>query len=211
MVYIGNGPTLSAYTIENGTAQAQFEVNHTINSVRYDPCTEEVFAGTKDGLVYSFNSRLEEEGIINTTSSDAIMEIRPFSRRKGLHLIVASNNRLECYTAGNTVWSVSIEGGSPAGMTIMDNKIFLSTWNEDLPCGGIDTGISVLQVYDALTGRQTGTEAMFMGRAFGPSIDLDNGVMKFISSTGVVYNKDISQVPGISPLTLGRRLITHIE
>jgi hypothetical protein len=96
-------------------------------------------------------------------------------------------------------------------MTIMNNKLFLSTWSEDSPCGGIDTGISMLQEYDALTGRQTRTESMFMGRAFGPTIDLDNGVMKFISSTGTVYNNDISQIPGISPLTLGRRLITHSE
>jgi hypothetical protein len=150
-------------------------------------------------------------GIINTTTDNAIMEIRPFSRRKVLHLIVASNKRLECYTTQSNVWSVSLEGGSPSSMTIMDNKLFLSTWKEDTPCGGIDTGISMLQEYDALTGRQTGTEAMFMGRAFGPSIDLDNGVMKFISSTGAVYNKDISKIPGISPLTLGRRLITHSE
>jgi len=211
MAYISNGPTMHAYNLENGTALAQFEVNHTIHVVRYDPCTGGVFAGTSDGLVYLFNNRLELVGIINTTTDNAIMEIRPFSWRKGLHLIVASNKRLECYTTQGNVWSVSLEGGSPSSMTIMDNKLFLSTWKEDTPCGGIDTGISVLQEYDALTGSQTGTEAMFMGRAFGPSIDLDNGVMKFISSTGAVYNKDISKIPGISPLTLGRRLITHSE
>ncbi len=211
MAYLSNGPTLHAYNLETGAAQAQFEVNHTINVVRYDPCTGGVFAGTSDGLVYLFNNRLEREGIINTTTDNAIMEIRPFSRRKGLYLIVASNNRLECYTAYRNVWSVSLEGGSPSGMTILDNKFFISTWKEETPCGGIDTGISMLQEYDALTGRQTGTEAMFMGRAFGPSIDPDKGVMKFISSTGAVYTKDISQIPGILPLSLGRRLITHIE
>jgi hypothetical protein len=211
MVYISNGPTIYAYNLENGTALAQFEVNHTINVIRYDPCTDGVFAGTSDGLVYLFNNRLELAGIINTTTNDAIMEIRPFSRRKGLHLIVASNKRLECYTTDRNVWSVSLEGGSPSGMTIMNNRFFLSTWSVNTPCGGIDSGISMLQEYDAITGRQTGTETMFMGSAFGPSIDLDNGVMKFISSTGAVYNKDISKIPGILPLTLGRRLITHIE
>jgi hypothetical protein len=211
MVYISNGPTIHAYNLETGTALAQFEVNHTINVVRYDPCTDGVFAGTSDGLVYLFNNRLELYGIINTTTNNAIMEIRPFNWRKGLHLIVASNKRLECYTSSRNEWSISLEGGSPSGMTIMNNKLFLSTWSEDSPCGGIDTGISMLQEYDALTGRQTRTEAMFMGRAFGPTIDLDNGVMKFISSTGTVYNNDISQIPGISPLTLGRRLITHSE
>ena len=211
MAYISNGPAIHAFNLENGAAVAQFEVNHTIHVVRYDPCTGGVFAGTSDGLVYLFNKRLELWGIINTATNNAILEIRPFSRRKGLHLIVASNNRLECYTTQSNVWSVSLEGGSPSGMTIMDNRLYLSTWNADNPCGGIDAGISMLQEYDALTGRQTGTEAMFTGRAFGPSIDLDNGVMKFISSTGAVYNKDISEIPGISPLTLGRRIITHIE
>jgi hypothetical protein len=211
MAYISNGPTIYAYNLEDGTALAQFEVNHTIHVVRYDPCTGGVFAGTSNGLVYLFNNRLELEGIINTATNNPIMEIRPFSRRKVLNLIVVSNNRLECYTTENNVWSVSLEGGSPSGMTIMDNKLFISTWKENAPCGGIDTGISVLQEYDALTGRQTGTEAMFMGKTFGPSIDLDNGVMKFISSTGAVYNKDLSKIPGISPLTLGRRLITHSD
>ena len=211
LVYISNGPAIYAYNLENGAALAQFEVNHTINVVRYDPCTGGVFAGTSDGIVFLFNNRLELAGIINTATNNAIMEIRPFSRRKVLHLIVASNKRLECYTTQSNDWSVSLEGGSPLGMTIMNNKFFLSAWKEDTPCGGIDTGISMLQEYDALTGRQTGTEAMFMGRAFGPSIDLDNGVMKFISSTGAVYNKDISKIPGISPLPLGRRLLTHSE
>jgi hypothetical protein len=211
MAYISNGPTLHAYNLETGIALAQFEVNHTINVVRYDPCTCGVFAGTFDGLVYIFNNRLELAGIINTTTNNAIMEIRTFSWRKGLFLIVASNKGLECYTNESNVWSVSLEGGSPSGMTIMNNRLFLSTWKEDTPCGGIDSGISMLQEYDALTGRQTATETMFMGRAFGPSIDLDNGVMKFISATGVVYNKDISKIPGISPLTLGRRLLTHSE
>ena len=199
MAYISNGTTIHAYNLGNGIAFAQFGVNHTIDVVRYDPCTGGVFAGTSDGLVYLFNNRLELEGIINTTTNDAIIEIRPFSRRKLLNLIVASNKRLECYTTQSNVWSVSLEGGSPSGMTIMDNRLFLSTWSEDAPCGGIDTGISMLQEYDALTGRQVETETMFMGRAFGPSIDTDTGVMKFISSTGAVYNKDISKIPGISP------------
>jgi hypothetical protein len=211
MAYISNGTTIQAYNLVNGTALSQFEVNHTIQVVRYDPCTGGVFAGTSDGLVYLFNNRLELVGIINTTTNNAIMEIRPFSRRKGLHLIVASNKRLECYTTDSNVWSVSLEGGALSSLTIMDNKLFLSTWKEDAPCGGIDTGISMLQEYDASTGRRTGTESMFMGRAFGPSIDLDNGVMKFISSTGAIYNKDISKTPGISPLALGRRIITHSE
>ena len=211
MAYISNDSTIYAYSLGNGIGTAQFEVNHTINVVRYDPCTAGVFAGTSDGLVYFFNNRLELLGIINTTANNPIMEIRPFHWRKELHLIVASNKRLECYTKENIVWSVSLEGGSPSGMTIMDNRLFLSTWKEDSPCGGIDTGISMFQEYDSLTGRQTKSEAMFMGSAFGPSIDLDNGVMKFISSTGAVYNKDISTIPGISPLTLGRRIITHKE
>jgi hypothetical protein len=207
--YISDGTTIHAYDLQNGAVLAQSEVNHTINIVRYDPCTRRVFAGTSDGLVYLFDDRLEPTGVINTSTSDAIMEIRPFSWRKGLHIIVASNKRLECYTSGGNAWSVSLGGGSPSGMTIMNNQLYVSTWSEDAPCGGIDNGISMLLEYDALTGRQTGAEAMFMGRAFGPSIDPDNGVMKFISSTGSIYNKDISQIPGITPLTLGRRLITQ--
>ncbi len=211
MAYISNGTTIHAYNLGSGIPFAHFEVNHTISVVRYDPCTGGIFAGTSDGLVYLFNNSLELEGTINTATNNPIMEIRPFSRRKVLNLIVASNKRLECYTSGSSVWSVSLEGGHPSGMTVMDNRLFISTWIEDAPCGGIDTGISMLQEYDALTGKQTGTETMFMGRAFGPSIDPDNGVMKFISSTGAVYDKDISKIPGISALTLGRRLITHSE
>ncbi len=210
-VYIGNGSLMSAYNLEDGMVLAQLDLNRPISVVRYDPCTAQVFTGTSGGLVSIMNQRLEPLGIINTVAGEPIMEIRPFTWRKRLHLITASRTRLECHTPERIEWSVSLEDGSPTGMAIMDNKIFLSTWREDAPCGGIDTGVSKFLDFDALTGKQTGTETMFIGRSFGPSLDPDRGVMKFISPTGKVFDKDISKLPGIIPCTLGRRLVTHIE
>jgi hypothetical protein len=52
---------------------------------------------------------------------------------------------------------------------------------------------------------------MFTGRAFGPSVDLHKGILRYVSPTGTFHDRDISTVPGITPMPLGRRLVTHME
>lgn len=209
MVYMSNGSTIHACGIDNGIGFDQSDTTHTITSVRYDPCNGYVFAGTNDGMVFIFTSKLEPSSIISTGTRDAILDIRPYSLRKELYFIAATTGRLECHKLDGPAWSVSLNGALPTCITVMNGKIVVSSWSGDLPCSGIDGGISKVEEYDALTGDQISTETMFKGRAFGPSIDLKKGVLKFISPAGSLYEKDISGMPGIQPLPLGRRLLSY--
>ncbi|HVN71413.1 MAG TPA: hypothetical protein VMU10_05290 [Desulfomonilia bacterium] len=209
--YIGDGTLIGSYHLEDGSLLAQYDITHPSSVIRYDPCTGNVFAGTTDGLIYLFTKRLEPAGMINATTRDPVLEIRPFTWRKHLHLITACRTRIESYLAGRMEWSVPLEQGAPTGMAVMDSKVFLTAWSEDASCGGIDTGVSTLLELDALTGNQLGAETMFTGRAYGPSLDLLKGAMKFISPSGTVYEKDISKIPGVVSCPLGRQLISHTE
>lgn len=211
VVYASAGSTTYAYHMDTGSVLAQFDINHPITVIRYDPFTGNVLAGTSDGMIFMFSSRLEPTGIITTSITEGVLDIRPYRLHKQPYFLAAGAGMLECHTFRGTVWSVSITSGHPCCVTVMNGRAVLSVWEQETSCGGMETGLSRIEEYDALTGTLCATEVMFTGRAFGPSIDYTKGIMRYISPSGAIYDKDISKMPGITPVPLGRRLIFNLE
>jgi hypothetical protein len=211
IVFVSERSVIQPITINEGILLSSCDTMHGITVIRYDPVTGSVLAGTADGLLYSFSQGLGFTGIISTGMNDAVIEIRPFTRRKVLHLLTLSRTRLMDCTASGPVWSVSLDEGEPLGVTVMDGKVFVALWNGEAPCRGMDTGMSTLLEYDALTGERIGSEPICAGRAFGPAIDLDGAALKFISGSGEIRDRDISALTGISPCTLGKKLTGQSE
>ncbi|MCU0575912.1 MAG: hypothetical protein MUD15_03685 [Desulfobacterota bacterium] len=211
LVFVSAGSVIQPITIKDGILLSSYDTMHGITVIRYDPVSGSVLAGTADGLLYSLSQGLGLTGIISTGMNDAVIEIRPFTRRKVLHLLAMSRTRLMDCTASGPVWSVSLDAGEPQGVTVMDGKVFVALWNVEAPCRGMDTGMSTLLEYDALTGERIGSEPLFVGRAFGPAIDLDGAALKFISGSGEIRDRDISALTGMSPCPLGKKLLRQSE
>jgi hypothetical protein len=74
--------------------------------------------------------------MITTLAKDAIIEIRPYRLNKELFFIAASTTMLENHTPERPVWAASLDYGPPAGITVINGKVILSTWSEEAPAAG---------------------------------------------------------------------------
>lgn len=212
VVYVGDGSRIMGYDLNAGLFLSSADTGHPVSVVRYDPCEGVLISGTMDGLIQLFKKDLEPAGFVSSGHSDPIREARPFSWRKRLHIVGADGKRLFCCTTDGVVWSTELDEGEPSSMIVMDRKVMVNVWDEAGPCGGIDTGVSRLLVFDAVTGERLSSTILCPGRAYGPSLDVKAGIMKFISSNGgESYEEDISSLPGITPLSLGTRLMQPPE
>ncbi|MCE5274847.1 MAG: hypothetical protein LLG43_06905, partial [Deltaproteobacteria bacterium] len=205
--YITMGSSIAAHRLDTGAFITEFDTGHTITTLQYDAYTGVLLAGTQDGLICFLSQGLEQQGIVVTGISDPIREIRPFTWRKKLHLLVVSRSSIACCTDQGPVWSVSLDEGVPVGCTVMDAKAYVNAWQEGAPCTGIDTGTSVLISLDALTGERSGVKTLCAGKAFGPTIDLSGKRMVFISWSSQALEEDISGMTGITWRPAGRRIL----
>ena len=209
--YLSMGSSIAAHRLDTGAFITAFDTGHTITALEYDACTGVLLAGTRDGLICFLSQGLEQQGIAATGISDSIREIRPFTWRKKLHLLVAGRSSVACCTEEGSVWSVSLDEGAVVGCTVMDAKAYVSAWQEGAPCTGIDTGTSVLISLDALTGERSGVKTLCAGKAFGPTIDLAGRRMVFVSWSSQVLEEDISGMAGVTWRPAGRRFLRQGE
>jgi hypothetical protein len=210
-VYISSGSSITAHHLDDGASFAGFDTNHTITVLRYVIGTGMLMAGTGDGLIYLFTRGLEPQGFIPTGIGDAITDIRPFTWCKKTYFIATSRGAATCCTSEGPLWYASLVEGYPVSCIIMDSKAYLCTWQEGDPCGGIDTGTSMLIILDSLTGQRVHVKTLFTGKAFGPSIDLTTKRMVYISWNGQVHEEDISTLEGITWCAAGRRMLRQSE
>ena len=211
LVFIGAGSMVQSCTLEDGFPVSLYDTNHELSVIRFDPLTGIVMAGTADGLVYLFDQELVNTGILSTGMNDALIEIRPITLRRTLHLLALSRHRLIDFTNAGPVWSVSLDDGEPVGITAMAGHVFVVVWRGEGPCRGLESGVSSLLEFDALTGELMDSRILCNGMAFGPCLDLENGSMKFISFSGEILDRDVSSLPGMLPCTLGKKLIKQAE
>ncbi|HNQ86691.1 MAG TPA: hypothetical protein PLP82_00100 [Deltaproteobacteria bacterium] len=210
-VYIGTGSLLQAFTLADGFPVAMYDTGCEISVIRFDPVTGTVIAGTADGLVFLFDQDLIHTGFLSTGTGDAVIEIRPYTLHRTFHVLALSRRRLMSFTNSGLLWSVSLDEGAPVGITVMAGHIFVVVWNGAVPCLGLDSGLSTLLEFDASTGEPMSSETVCTGMAFGPSLDLENASMKFVSSGGQIMDRDISSLPGILSSPLGKKLIRQSE
>lgn len=204
--YLAEGSLVRSVGMEDGGLLSQYDTGHLITLLRFDPSTLTLIAGTLDGLIVLLTPELALKGMIVTGIQGAILEARPFTWRKEFRLAVLGADRVLGCTVEGTSWSASLDGRTPTGTAVLGGRVYIAMWDGRSSCGGIDEGSSVLQVMDAVTGELSETRTLFSGRAYGPSIDLEHGVMRFVSPSGGIGETDISSLPGIRSCPLGARI-----
>lgn len=204
--YIAEGSSITARRIGAGSPIAGADTGRTVTSLRYDPVMGILFAGTRDGLLFLYSPDLIPSGVIPSGMSDAALDIRPFTWRKKACIVVMGNNNVACCTADKILWSLSVDEGRLVSCLVMDRKLYLLAWQEGGPCGGIDTGSSMLLILDAVTGERSGTKVLFPGKAFGPTFDLTRKCIVYTSWNGTAHEEDVSGLMGISWYPAGRRI-----
>jgi hypothetical protein len=89
----------------------------------------------------------------------------------------------------------------------MDSKVYITTWEEEAPCGGIDTNRSTLTIIDAITGEYISSKVILSGRVFGPAIDLRNRRIGYANWLSRIVMEDISSLDGASLCYLGAKIL----
>lgn len=207
-VYCTLGSTIQARRMETGDIVGFAEAGGRITSLRFDPASQKVLAGTEDGIAVMFDRLLGRSDMLSTGTRDPILDIRPFSLRNSPHTAVITKSRIYLFRGAEQLWSHGMEG-MPVAVTVMDGRIYALVWQaEEGPCSGSDVGVSSLSVFDAATGAVLDTRTLFSGKGFGPFVDTDACLVRFVSFTGETSDIDISSLCGVKPAPLGRKLIS---
>jgi len=204
-VYIARGSFITARCLGSGISFATADASHEITCLRYDAGSAAVLAGTKDGLIICYDQGLKFKGII-TGANEAVRDIRAFNWRKKPYFIAVDRKTVSCSTLEACLWTASIDDGLPVSCLVMERKVYVNTWKEGAPCGGIDSGTSRLVILDAFNGVRIGTRALFSGKAFGPALDISNKRLVYTSWDGTGHEEDISDLSGIAWTSAGRRI-----
>lgn len=201
--YIAQDNIITSVDLESGLYLTECATASDISSLRYDPCSGLLLAGTTGGMIYIFNTDLALEDVILTNADGIICDMRTFNRHKVLHVLAFTPNRAMCATQAGLLWSRSLDNGTYTNAVVMDNGAYISTWSRDEGCEGMNTGRSYLMVADALTGEKLAEKTLFAGMAFGPLIDLAAKNIEYNSWDMQVHTEDISGLDGISYSSLG--------
>ncbi|MGC9323985.1 MAG: hypothetical protein ACP5G0_04465 [Desulfomonilia bacterium] len=205
-VYVADQGSITSMTLPTGAFLCEFSTTHTITSLLYDPCWGKILAGTHSGLIYVLDQDLNLEQILVTSLGGPIFDMCTFTWRKRPTIIALSESALCCCTCEGMHWSVPIENGLNFSTIAMDGKLYVSLWEEDAPCGGIDTGRTWMKVLDAVTGEILASQDISPGRSFGPLIVLEESLLEYISWEGHIHTEDISSLKGITWQGIGTRL-----
>lgn len=203
--YVSRGSLLSSRNIQSGAQEAALDLGNAVRLLQYDPSVNCVVAASTTDLIYILSRGLQIEALLNPDLDAPLDMIRTFRLRKALHVVAAAGNEITCMTPGKTLWKASLEGGRCTSALVMDMKLYVTTWSPG-ECGGIDSGTSLLQVFDVRSGERVSSTALFNALSFGPLIDLDAGVLEYSSPNMDSFTVDIRGLAGMRPLPLGTRL-----
>lgn len=205
-LYTAHGTDISSHAIEDGFFEARYTLDGPVTALEFDPCEGILLAGAQAGAVHILEQDLSLREILVTGLPEAVTGIRCFSSRHQLHVVALTERHAACMSSGKTLWSRSVEEGFCSGAVVMDSHLYLSVW-EPGPCGGVDTGSAALVVLDALTGETVSRTPLLEARAFGPLVDPEGGILEHVGWNRSVHETDISHLAGITPQSLGTRII----
>ncbi len=205
VAYISRGPLLSSRSIESGAQVALLDLGTAVRLLQYDPSMNCVVASSGTNLISILSSGLEIQARIDPGLVSPLDMIRTFRLRKELHVIAVAGDGMTCMTPGKILWKASLEGGACTSALVMDMKLYVTTFSPG-ECGGMDSGHSLLQVFDVQSGERVSSTALFNAISLGPLIDLDSGVLEYSSPGMDSFTVDIRDLAGMKPLPLGTRL-----
>lgn len=201
--YIARQDTITSVSLQSGQFLTTNTAGTDITTLLYDPCRGIVIAGTKAGCIHVFDQDLGLADIMTTNAPGSILSIHTFDQRKTLYIIAFTSDRAICMTLDKEAWSFTVNNGSYLNAVVMDSKLYLTTWNKNQGCEGIDTGKSYLVILNALNGDKVSEDMLFAGKAFGPLIDLEKKVIEYTSWDMSAVQVDISSLHGTGPVSLG--------
>lgn len=206
IVYISQGNLILGVDIPSGIVVGGHTSTEEISALAFDPCQGLLLAGTIAGTVLVLTQNLVSMGLVATGLSERIHDLRAFHARKTPYVIAVMEHHLAALSTTAVLWSIALDNGKPLQALVLDHKIYLTTWQEDEPCGGIDTGRSYLMIGDALSGVSISQRSLFNGRAFGPLIDLTSGRLIFTNYAMAVQEEDITGLAGVRACPLGTQI-----
>lgn len=205
MAYLAGDNRIVCVDMKSGIAMHAFSAAEPISALTYDPSQGILTAGTVGGTILFLNQDLTGRAVIPTGLAEKIIELRCFHYRKRSMAIAVGERHIVVADAAGIRWMASLATGVPLQAIVMDSKIYLTTWVEDSPCGGIDTGTSFLRVHDAATGALLSQEPLMPGRAYGPLLDLFSGRIIYANTAMDVREIDVSALTGVKAGPLGTR------
>jgi len=206
-VYTAAGNKITAFDPKFGSYLAEFSATHSITSLRYDPCTDFILAGTLSGIIYVLNPALDIEYVLATDQGQEVVDLHSFHWRKQLYILALTDTHITCTTPEGIAWSEGITNGSIIQAVVMDAKVHVTSRQEAHECPGIDTGKSELSIFDAITGQRLSSRTICEGNAFGPLIDLEQGLIEYINWSMDSCTEDISTLCGMKWLGLGTKIL----
>lgn len=205
MAYIARDKRIVGVDLKSGIAMHAFSAAEPISALRYDPYQGIVTAGTMGGSIVLLNQDLTGSAAVPTGLKERIIDLRSFHYRKRAMVVALSEHHVIVADANGTRWSASFGSRIPLQALVMDSKLYLTIWDQDAACGGIDTGASFLHVYDAPTGVLLSQEQLMTGRAFGPLLDFSSGRIIYANAAMDVRERDVSALAGVKSGPLGTR------
>jgi len=205
MAYLAKDKRIVGIDMKSGIAMHAFSAAETISALRYDPCQGVLTAGTAGGSILFLDQDLTGGATVSTSLAEKIIELRSFHYRKRVMVVALSEHHMVGADATGVIWTDSLATGTPLQAVVMDSKIYLTIWEEDSGCGGIDTGTSVLRIHDAPTGTMLSQEQLLPGRVFGPLLDFSSGRIIYANSAMATHELDVSTLSGVKTSPLGTR------
>jgi outer membrane protein assembly factor BamB len=201
------GSIVRAYEISTGNQVASCHLSSKISTLSIDPSTGIIYAGTSEGKINVISHDLHSVAVISAPGNDPVLNIHTFRHKKNSYITAYTEKRLFCADLNGILWSKDIDNGKPIQMFIMDARLYVVSWNESEPCGGLDTGYSCLSVCSALAGEEISSERISTGYVFGPIIDIKNSKLIFTNHEMSLIERDISSLKGIKPVYSGTKII----
>ena len=208
-LYVARAREIVGLNLPTGEVTAQNTTGSPITALCYDPCEGVLAAGSATGLIYLYDADLRLLDTLAVDQSTAVQDIHTFRWRKALHLLVLGDTHLACLNADGVVWSADVRLGTVSGALIADGTIYLTTWQVDTACPGIDAGRSHLTCYRAIDGQILSQVFLHEGRTFGPRIDLSRGTLEYLNWRLDTYHEDISRLTGSTFAPLGLRILAQ--
>ncbi|MBN1635965.1 MAG: WD40 repeat domain-containing protein, partial [Deltaproteobacteria bacterium] len=135
-VYTATDKKIIAFDLKYGSYLAEFSANHSITSLRYDPCTDFILAGTLSGIIYVLNPALDIEYVLATDQGQEVVDLHSFHWRKQLYILALTGTHITCTTPEGIAWSERITNGSITQAVVMDAKIHVTSRQTAHGCPG---------------------------------------------------------------------------
>ncbi|MEA3222486.1 MAG: hypothetical protein U9P49_04905 [Thermodesulfobacteriota bacterium] len=205
-VYVAKGTDISLLDISTGREQGLFTLMNPITTISYDPCYGIVLVGTASGDIYIFSQDLELIRMITTNSGEGIKGLHSFHTGKQLYIVALTDGFVIGARQDSVLWSHAVSIPCTQAI-VMDSKVYITAWEEEAPCGGIDTNRSTLTIIDAITGEYISGKAVLSGRVFGPVINLANTRIGYANWLSQIVMEDIASLDGTSLCYLGTKIL----